>query len=145
MDITSATITAIVGGERVGTPEMFDTLDPSTGQVFATLSRGGADLVDQAVRAARRALAGWRSTPVLDRSQLMTAFAHRIRTEVDDLASTESRDTGKPCHRPESTSSNAPNTLSSLPREFGSCTAMSSRPMTTLWPTRDGSPTELPG
>ncbi len=96
MDTTSASIAAIVDGERVGAPATFDTLDPSTGEVLATLSAGDADLVDRAVRAARAALPGWRSTPVLERSQLMTAFAHRIRAEVDDLALAESRDTGKP-------------------------------------------------
>jgi len=96
MNTTSVTITAIVGGERVGAPETFETLDPSTGQVLATLARGEVDLIDHPVRAAGWALPGWRSTPVLERSQLLTAFAHRVRTEVDDLALTESRDTGKP-------------------------------------------------
>ncbi len=90
------TLTAIVNGERIGADTTFETLDPSTGEVLATVTASDAALVDRAIAGARAAQPAWAATSVLERSQLLSAFAARIRTDVDELAATESRDTGKP-------------------------------------------------
>ncbi len=89
-------IPAFVDGDSLPIGETFETLDPATGEVLATLSAGGGDQVDAAVAAARAALPAWRDVAVLERSHLLTAFAARIRAEADDLADVECRDTGKP-------------------------------------------------
>ncbi len=96
IDLLDRPVPAFVDGDELPVGDTFDTLDPSTGDVLATLSAGGADQVDAAVSAARAALPGWRATAVLERSQLMSAFAARIRDEADWLADLECRDTGKP-------------------------------------------------
>ena len=90
------TVTAVVNGERLGADTTFDTLDPATGDVLAMVAAGDAALVDRAIAGARHAQPGWAATPVLERSHLLAAFAARIRADVDELATTESRDTGKP-------------------------------------------------
>ena len=51
---TTEMIGAIVGLERVGMPETFDTVDPSTGQALATLAREAVDLSFAALNRQRR-------------------------------------------------------------------------------------------
>ena len=72
--------------------------DPSTGEVFATLARGGAEDIDRAIDAARRAADGvdWGGRPAVQRGRVLARLGELIRQHFDDLWQTESRDTGKP-------------------------------------------------
>ena len=76
--------------------EHFSSIDPSTGQTFAEVARGNAEDVDQAVQAARQAFKSWRSVEPSDRGRILHRVATRILKEADDLARTESIDTGFP-------------------------------------------------
>ncbi len=70
--------------------------EPATGKVFAQCPDSAADDVDAAVRAARRAAAGWANTPVERRAFLLQRLADLIEARLEEFAALESRDSGKP-------------------------------------------------
>lgn len=88
---------AIIDGERVALDRTIEVLDPSTGEVCATIPRGGAGEIDAAVAAARRAFEReWRATTPAQRGALLRALSSLITEHGDELARLESLDTGKP-------------------------------------------------
>lgn len=77
-----------------------DVIDPSTGEPFATIARGDATDVQQAVAAARRAMGEtldgpWARLSPVERSNLLFAYAAAVLKHGDELAQLEARDTGK--------------------------------------------------
>ncbi|WP_324755025.1 aldehyde dehydrogenase family protein [Roseovarius sp. Pro17] len=76
--------------------ETLDCVDPSTGEAFDKIANGNAQDVDAAVKAARAALPGWRSTPAGERAALLRKVAAAIVDNREDLAALETRDNGKP-------------------------------------------------
>ena len=89
----------LIGGERVDAADggTFETIDPSTGQVIASVALGGAEDVARAARAARAALEGkWGSLLPAKRAALMFRLADLVDRHADELAELESLDTGKP-------------------------------------------------
>lgn len=88
---------AVIDGRPRTTPEVIEVLDPSDGSVLATVPRGGRELIDEAVTAARRAFdRGWRRTTAAERAELLGNLARLLREHGDELAELESRDVGKP-------------------------------------------------
>ena len=74
-----------------------NVIDPSTGEAFALIARGGQDDIDRAVAAARSAFEGsWGSMPAFERGRLLSKLGHRVLDEIDRLAWLEARDVGKP-------------------------------------------------
>ncbi|WP_353174683.1 aldehyde dehydrogenase family protein [Paracandidimonas soli] len=70
--------------------------EPSTGEVFAHISRGGKPEIDAAVKAARAAFEGvWGSTAAVDRGRLLSRLGLKIAEHAEELAQIEARDTGK--------------------------------------------------
>lgn len=79
------------------TGETLAVIDPSTGDTFASLARGNAHDVDQAVQAARRAYEGaWGRLTAAERGRLLMKLAYRLQDHAEELAQLESRDCGKP-------------------------------------------------
>jgi acyl-CoA reductase-like NAD-dependent aldehyde dehydrogenase len=74
----------------------FDSVDPATGEVLATLPVHGPDEVDAAVRAAASAQAEWAAADPLLRTRVLLRLAALIEEHADELARLESRDVGKP-------------------------------------------------
>ena len=76
----------------------FATLDPATGETIAEVAAAGADDVDRAVRAARRAFdeGPWGRTTPAQRAGVLRKLAGLLRDNADALAALESRDAGKP-------------------------------------------------
>ncbi|MDF3154535.1 aldehyde dehydrogenase family protein [Mesorhizobium sp. XAP10] len=89
-----------IGGEQVAASSgrTFDTLDPGTGSVIATLSAGDAADIDAAVGAARQAFntSGWATMPPKDRAVILHRLADLIDQNTAVLAEIESKDVGKP-------------------------------------------------
>ncbi|HBS74595.1 MAG TPA: betaine-aldehyde dehydrogenase, partial [Microbacterium sp.] len=75
----------------------FDTFDPATGQVLASVARGEAADVAQAVAAARDALhrPDWRAMSPADRGAMLWRIADLMQEHLDDLAELETLDQGK--------------------------------------------------
>ena len=73
-----------------------DVVDPSTGEVFATVPLSGAEDVDIACRAAAAAFTRWRDTTPSERSSMLLKFADAIEARAEDFVAAEGRNTGKP-------------------------------------------------
>ncbi|MFD1830463.1 aldehyde dehydrogenase family protein [Streptomyces desertarenae] len=74
-----------------------EILDPADATVLAVVSEGGVEDTDAAVEAARRAFdAGeWPATPTAERAALLRRTADLLQRDREEIALTESRDTGK--------------------------------------------------
>jgi aminomuconate-semialdehyde/2-hydroxymuconate-6-semialdehyde dehydrogenase len=90
----------LIGGELVDSADgaTFDSVDPHTGQVWATVPEGGAEDVRRAVEAARTAFdaGSWSQLPTAERRMLLNRLADGIAERAEELAITETRDMGKP-------------------------------------------------
>jgi acyl-CoA reductase-like NAD-dependent aldehyde dehydrogenase len=74
----------------------FESVDPATGEVLATLPVCGPDEVDAAVTAARAAQVEWAAGDPMQRTRTLLRLAALIEEHADELARLESRDVGKP-------------------------------------------------
>jgi aldehyde dehydrogenase (NAD+) len=76
--------------------ETFESLDPFSGEAWATLPRAGAKDVDRAVAAAAQALDGpWSTMSATERGMLLLKLAALIEKNLDLLTEVEARDNGK--------------------------------------------------
>ena len=76
--------------------QRFETENPYTGEVWATVARGNRDDVDRAVKAAHRALNGeWRTMTASKRGALLRKLGDLITEHSKALAEIEVRDNGK--------------------------------------------------
>ncbi|WP_133645509.1 aldehyde dehydrogenase [Paraburkholderia flava] len=75
----------------------FDSIDPSSGEVWAQMPRASADDVDRAVRAAHRAFddPSWAGLTASARGKLLHRLADLVAQHAPRLAELETRDTGK--------------------------------------------------
>ena len=74
-----------------------ESINPADESVVAEVSAGGAQDIDAAVAAARKALGGaWAKTAPAQRGRALMKVAELIRARGDDLAQMEMLDTGKP-------------------------------------------------
>jgi phenylacetaldehyde dehydrogenase len=78
--------------------QYFDTVNPATGTVLATIAAGTAPDVDRAVQAARRAFesAEWRDLTGAQRARLLWRMADLMEAHLEELAELETLDQGKP-------------------------------------------------
>ncbi|SFF39341.1 phenylacetaldehyde dehydrogenase [Actinacidiphila alni] len=76
----------------------FDSHDPATGEVLVAVAEAGAEDVDRAVAAARRAFEDgpWSRTLPADRERMLWRLAELVEAHADELALIESLDNGKP-------------------------------------------------
>ena len=82
--------------------KLIDVEDPARGEVFAQVSRGGKVDVDAAVKSARRAFEGqWGLLTATERGRILCDVGNLIRVHAHEIASIESKDTGKPLHLAE--------------------------------------------
>ena len=73
-----------------------DVFEPATGAVFARCPDSDASDVSDAVRAAQAASAGWAATPAEQRARWLSRLADLVEARLDEFATAESRDSGKP-------------------------------------------------
>jgi len=87
-----------VGGTPVDTVDGIteDVIDPSTGEVFATMPVSGPADVDHAMGVAQEAFEAWRETTPSERSLAMFRVADALEARADELVDLECQDTGKP-------------------------------------------------
>jgi acyl-CoA reductase-like NAD-dependent aldehyde dehydrogenase len=74
----------------------FDTVDPATAEVLATLPIAGAAEVDSAVELARAAQPAWAALDPTARTKILVRLSELVEEHGDELAELESRDVGKP-------------------------------------------------
>jgi aldehyde dehydrogenase (NAD+) len=88
-----------IGGEWVAPidGDIVETIDPSTGEAWASGAFGGPKDIARAVAAARAAFTGpWRQLPPWERAALLRRFAEIYARRAPEMAILESRDTGRP-------------------------------------------------
>ena len=84
----------------------FETENPYTGEVWAKISRGNAEDVDRAVKAASNAFQGdWGQIKPTERGKLLNRLAEVIEKNSEILGEIEVRDNGKLIAEPEQTGS----------------------------------------
>lgn len=79
--------------------DTFDTVDPATGEVLATVPRARAEDAGRAAAAARRAFddGTWgMAVAERDRARILLRVAELVRQQAEELARLEVRDCGKP-------------------------------------------------
>ena len=91
---------ALIDGEHVdaASGETFESVNPATGRALGEVAAGGAEDVDRAVRAARRAFdqGSWSEASPADRKRVLVRLAELIGEHGDELALLDSLDMGKP-------------------------------------------------
>ncbi|RLQ95406.1 aldehyde dehydrogenase family protein [Falsibacillus albus] len=89
-----------INGEFVesANQKTFDTPNPATGEVLATLYEAGPEDIDRAVKAARKAFdeGPWSKMSAAKRSRIMYKLADLMEENKDELAQLETLDNGKP-------------------------------------------------
>ena len=77
---------------------VFEVMEPATGERMATVAKASPHDVDRAVEAARRAFddARWSGLAASARARVLLRIADGIRARVDELATLEARNAGKP-------------------------------------------------
>tara|TARA_Y200000002_G_scaffold320033_1_gene279686 strand:+ start:284 stop:1726 length:1443 start_codon:yes stop_codon:yes gene_type:complete len=76
--------------------KMLDDINPATGQIIAQIPDSNSDDVAKATMAAKRALADWRGLSKDERINWLNKIAQALEDRTEDIAKTESMDTGKP-------------------------------------------------
>jgi aldehyde dehydrogenase (NAD+) len=86
-----------IGGAFSDGSARFESRDPATGQVWATMPEARADDVNRAVTSAETAFYGaqWSGMTASARGKLLTRLADLIAENASTLAKLETRDTGK--------------------------------------------------
>jgi aldehyde dehydrogenase (NAD+) len=76
----------------------FETINPATEEVIASVAEADAADVEMAVRAARKAFdeGPWPRMDARERGRIMMRLADLMESEIDELAALESLDNGKP-------------------------------------------------
>jgi betaine-aldehyde dehydrogenase len=73
-----------------------EVIEPATEAVMAELPRAGVEEVDAAVARARAAFPAWRAVTPSDRAALIHGLADAIAERLEELATLEARNAGKP-------------------------------------------------
>jgi betaine-aldehyde dehydrogenase len=98
MTSTVETLSNFIDGERVpsGSGDSESVLNPATGEELARAPQSSAEDVDRAVKAARRAFAGWSQTTPAQRSVALLALADLVDEHAEEIARLEALNAGKP-------------------------------------------------
>jgi betaine-aldehyde dehydrogenase len=73
-----------------------EVIEPATEEVMASVPRAGVEEVDAAVARAKAAFPAWRAVAPADRAKLLRDLADGIEARLEELATLEARNAGKP-------------------------------------------------
>ena len=81
----------IIGGEEVDTSEQLEIVDPSTGEVVATVARGDESHIDLAVESGRKAFdAGdWSRAAPAERAAVLRNLANLLGDNIEEMVEAE--------------------------------------------------------
>ncbi len=74
----------------------FSNIAPATGEAYGEIPDSGAEDVERAIAAAKKAFPIWSGLTAAERSTHMLRVSQRIEERMDELAAAESKDNGKP-------------------------------------------------
>jgi len=82
----------------------FETHNPATGELLATVAEGDAEDINRAVAAARRAFEGpWSKVKPYERQALLLRLADLVEQNFDELSTLDTLDMGAPISRTRGT------------------------------------------
>src|SRR2546423_14184872 len=83
--------TMFIGGEPVDSDQHYELRNPATGDVFATVAKGGIEHADRAVENARAAFesGAWSRKSPEERAAVMKRVADRLATDFEELMEAE--------------------------------------------------------
>lgn len=84
------------GKIQMASGSVFRSIDPSTAQPLADIHAASQPDVDSAIESARKAFPSWSTTPPVARSRILLKAVQLLRERNDEIARTETQDTGKP-------------------------------------------------
>jgi aldehyde dehydrogenase (NAD+) len=85
---------------EAATGKTFETINPSTGAVLASVAEGDSEDIGRAVAAARRAFTGpWSKFKPFDRQNLLLKLADLVEQNFEELAALDTLDMGAPITR----------------------------------------------
>ena len=95
--VATRTLKNYIGGRWVEADgaETIEITNPANGEVLGHVPLSDASVVDEAVRAAREAFPGWRSTPPVERARACFDFKYLLEEARDELAMLVTIDNGK--------------------------------------------------
>ncbi|MGD9804019.1 MAG: aldehyde dehydrogenase family protein [Hyphomicrobiaceae bacterium] len=114
----------LIGGNWVeaAAGKTFESINPSTGEVLATVAEADREDINRAVAAARRAFTGpWSKFKPAERQRLLLKLADLLERDFDELASLDTLDFGGPISR---TLANRPRVVGLLRYYAGQATAI---------------------
>src|ERR1700731_4865309 len=96
----------------------FESRNPATGELLATVAEGDAEDINRAVAAARKAFEGpWSKFKAYERQQILLKLADLVERHFDELSSLDTLDMGAPISRTRGTRLRVhPGTARSAPR-----------------------------
>ncbi|WP_441232050.1 aldehyde dehydrogenase family protein [Tardiphaga sp. 215_C5_N2_1] len=71
-------------------------MEPATGKPLAQVAAGDKSDVDKAVQSAYTAWPAWRDRRPIERGRILLKIAEKIRERINEIATIEARETGKP-------------------------------------------------
>jgi aldehyde dehydrogenase (NAD+) len=92
----------LIGGQwtAAASGQTFDTINPATGEVITQIAAAGAEDVERAVAAARKAFddpnSAWNKMSASDRGRVLWRVGDLIDKHVEEIAELETLDNGKP-------------------------------------------------
>ena len=82
----------------------FETHNPATGELLATVAEGDAEDINRAVAAARRAFEGpWSKVKPFERQNLLLKLAELVEANFEELSQLDTLDMGAPISRTRGT------------------------------------------
>ncbi|KAL8729078.1 MAG: hypothetical protein Q9166_004995 [cf. Caloplaca sp. 2 TL-2023] len=84
------------GKVQMASGPIFRSIDPSTAQPLADIHAASHSDVDSAITSAHGAFVSWSKTLPVMRARILLKAVQLLRTRNDELAKTETQDTGKP-------------------------------------------------
>lgn len=79
-----------------GSEGTFEVKNPATGEILATVQKGGEKETKEAIQAANKAFEGWSQTSPAERAKLMNKMADLVETDSERLAKIMTMEQGKP-------------------------------------------------
>ncbi|MEO1282011.1 MAG: aldehyde dehydrogenase family protein [Pseudomonadota bacterium] len=109
-----------IGGEWVAPTHgaYFENTTPITGQVICEVARSTSDDIEKALDAAHKAKDAWGKASLADRSAVLLKIADRLEAHIQEIATVETIDNGKPIR--ETTAADIPLAVDHF-RYFAGC------------------------
>lgn len=85
-----------IGGEWVGTSEQVEVMNPATGEIIGTVSKGGRSEAELAVDAAHEAFSSWSKLTADERGKHLRRWYELIDKNTNELAKIMTLEQGKP-------------------------------------------------